>query len=234
MKLPGSTTSGDTLLNEFGLYLYTRLSADQELRDLASRWDGTQGRLKTRLEVQHKAHTGAMIALAQRDGEQNLLSAAVRALYGTLVSKTNNNRKSPLFSTYFPEGLGAMVNAPVDQEALRVSVMVSKLGETQEPDLQAHLAPITAALDRLKASLVAYKSAAEAYSQAHGLVEHEKKAWFDAYIFEHRTLSQMFYQDAKKADSYFKPSPRGVRVKASHALAVAPPLPATAEKAATA
>ena len=175
-----------------------------------------------------------MIALAQRDGEEHLLTVEVRALYGTLVAKTNNNRKSPLYSTYFPDGLGAMVTSPVDQEALRVSVMLSKLAEEQDPDLNAHLKPLTAALDRLKAALVNYKSAAEAYSQAHGLVEHEKKAWFDAYILDHRTLSQKFYQDAKKADSYFKPSPKGMKPKATQALAVAPPLADHADKAATA
>ncbi len=232
MKLPCTTTSGETLLNEYGLYHYTRLSADKALGELAVRWLGAQERLKERLGVQHDAQTGAMIALATRDGEEHLLTVAVRALYGTLIAKTNNNRKCPLFSTYFPDGLGAMVSAPVDQEVVRVAVLLSKLAEAQEPELQAHVKPITVALENLKVALAAYKSAAEAHSQAHGLVEHEKKAWFDAYVLDHRTLSQMFYQDAKKADSYFKPAPKGVKAKAVPAMV--PALVSPVEKAATA
>lgn len=175
-----------------------------------------------------------MITLALRDGEEHRLRAAVRSLYGTLVAKTNNNRKSPLFSTYFPDGLGALVNAPVDQEALHVSVLLSKLTEQQDPDLLAHLEPLTSALDRFRSALAGYNSAAEAHSQAQGLVEQEKAGWFDAYKLDFRTLSQMFYQDSKKADSYFKASPKGVRAKASTALAVAPALVDHAEKSANA
>ena len=31
----------------------------------------------------------------------------------------------------------------------------------------------------------------------------------DAYKLDHRTLAQMFYKDPRKADTYFKPAPKG-------------------------
>jgi hypothetical protein len=47
-------------------------------------------------------------------------------------------------------------------------------------------------------------SAVDAELQTYGLVQQEKVNWFDSYKLNHRTLSQMFYKEAKMADTYFK------------------------------
>jgi hypothetical protein len=220
MKMPNLTQSAETFVKEFGLYHFTRLSADASLRDMASRWDSQQSRLKSRILDLEKAHGETMIAMAARDGSARVLAEAVRAFYGTLVAKTNNNRKSPLFKTYFPDGLRAMLGVALQAETQRVGVMVNKLIQEADADLYAHFAPLSKALSGLGEATGTYDAANEAERLAFGRIEQEKFAWLDLYKLDHRTLEQMFYKDSTKADSYFKPA-RKPKAKVTPAISPA-------------
>ena len=206
MKIPNLSQSADTLVKDFGLYHFTRLSADASLRDMASRWDAQQSRLKGRILDLESAHAGTMTAMATRDGRVRTVADEVRAFYGTLVAKTHNNRKSPLFKTYFPDGLKAMSGVALEAETQRVSVLVNKLAQETDPDMSAHFAPLSKSLEGLAEAVGAYRAANASEILAFGRIEQEKFAWLDLYKLDHRTLAQMFYQDPKKADSYFKPA----------------------------
>lgn len=231
MKMPNSSVSGYTLVKQYGVYHYTRLSADRALEPMALDWDKVQGRLKARVAAFEAAQTEGMTALAVRDGEEAALAAAVRGFYGALVTKTNNDRKSPLFAVYFPDGVGAILSAPMEAEAQRALVLATKLAEEKDADLSAHALPLMEAVKRLLAAMADHRDAMAAQLQAYGLVEQEKVAWFDAYKLNHRTLSQMFYRNPKRAESYFKPAPRSGKAKAPAALPAAAALKVASDQA---
>jgi len=206
MKLPSLSQSADTLVKEYGLYHHTRLCADATLRDMAARWEMQQSRLQGRILDFEKTRGETMTTMAARDGVARLLAEAVRGFYGALVAKTNNNRRSPLFKTYFPEGLNAMLHAPLQAETQRIGVLVNKLAQETDPDLAAHYGSLNKVLSSFAEAVSIYNTAADAERQAFGRIEQEKFAWFDLYKLDHRTLAQAFYKDPKKADSYFKPT----------------------------
>ena len=224
MKLPNLSQSADTLVKEHGLYHYTRLCADATLGDMAARWEMQQSRLQGRILDFEKTRGETMTTMAARDGVARLLAEAVRAFYGALVAKTNNNRRSPLFKTYFPDGLHAVLNAPLQAEMQRVGVLVNKLAQETDPDLSAHFEPLKKVLSSLAEAVNLYDTAADSERQAFGRIEQEKFAWLDLYKLDHRTLAQAFYKDPKKADSYFKPSrkPRTAQTGPATVAAVPP------------
>jgi hypothetical protein len=221
MQVPHSATSGETLVKEFGLYHQTRLNADKALKEMAQSWEKSQSRLQARVAAYEAAQASTMTAMAVRDGEDSALDDAVRRFYGALLAATHNNRKSPLFGIYFPEGVAAMVNAPMEAELQKVAVLLSKLEQEQDEALKSYMGPITAAMDNLTAAVDAHRAALDAELQAYGLVQQEKVNWFDSYKYNHRTLAQMNYKEPKKADTYFK--------AVSKAKKPAAPVPVTAK-----
>lgn len=229
MKLPDVKTGADTLVKEFGLYHGTRLCADPSLSDMATRWDAQQERMKARILELEAARAKTMTAMASRDGFARALAEEVRGFYGALVAKTNNNRRSPLFRTYFPEGLRAVLGVGLQVETQRAGVLVEKLAQEPDRDLAAHSAPLRSALDALAGAVAGHQEAADVERQAFGRIEQEKFAWLDLYKLDHRTLEQRFYKDSTKADSYFKPSR-----KAKAPAAVPPAVHLTTPKEATA
>ncbi|MGA9752856.1 MAG: hypothetical protein WBS54_13830 [Acidobacteriota bacterium] len=209
MQMPHAAVSGETLVKEYGLYHQTRLSADKALKQMAESWAQSQARLKAKVEAYEAAQAATMTAMAVRDGEDAALDDAVRRFYGALLAKSNNNRKSPLFAVYFPDGVTAVVNAPMEAELQKVSVLLSKLAQEEDEELKAHIGPITAAMNDLGSAMDAHRAALDTELQTYGLVQQEKINWFDSYKLNHRSLAQTFYKEPKKADSYFKPIPRG-------------------------
>ncbi len=202
--MPHPTTSGETLVKEYGLYHQTRLSANKELKEMAESWAKAQERLKAKVEAYEAAQAATMTAMAVRDGEDAALDDAVRRFYGALVSKSGNNRKSPLFAVYFPDGVTAVVHAPMEAELQKVSVLLGKLAEETDEELKGHAGPITAAMNALSSAVDAHRAALDAELQAYGLVELEKVNWMDSYKLNHRSLAHLFYKDPNKADTYFK------------------------------
>lgn len=208
MQMPHATTSGATLVKEFGLYHLTRLKADKGLKEMADGWEKSQARLRDRVAALEAAQASTLQAMAIRDGEDAALDDAVRRFYGALLQQSGNNRKAPIFSVYFPEGMGVLVNAPMEAEIQKVSVLITKLAEEEDEALKGHAGILTEAMNNLSAAVDAHRAALASELQAYGLVEQEKINWLDAYKLDHRTLAQKFFKEPKKADTYFKPAPR--------------------------
>lgn len=204
MQVPNAATSGEALLKEFGLYHQTRLNADRALKEMAQNWEKAQARLRARVEAHEAAQAATMTAMAVRDGEDAALDETVRSFYGALLAATKNNRKSPIFAVYFPDGLTPTVSAPMEAELQKVSILLSKLEQEPDEALKAHAGPLSAAMGQLAAAVDAHKAALDTELQAYGLVQQEKINWFDTYKFNHRTLAQIYYKDPKKADTYFR------------------------------
>ena len=211
MEMPDVGTSGETLVKDYGLYHQVRLDGDKSLKDMAETWRKAQGRLKIRVDADEAAITAVRTAAAVRDGEDAALDETVREFYGALLSKAKNDRQSPLFAIYFPEGVPAMVNAPMEAEIQKVSVLLKKLEQDEDEGLRNFAGPITETMNHLMAAIDAHKAAVDAEVQAYGLVQMEKVNWFDSYKLSHRTLGQRFYKDRKKPDTYFKPAPKRKR-----------------------
>lgn len=231
MRLPNLSQSANTLSKEPGLYHLARLRADPNFSDMADSWSKAQDGLASRWADYEKARGEAMVRLAARDGAAAELQAELRAFYGTLVTKTHNNRRSPLFAVYFPDNLTAVTRAPLETEVQRVSVIVGKLGQEGDKDLVAHAGPLTTARDMLLQALDAHRVAVRAESEAFGLAEQEKVAWLDAYKHDQRVLAQIFYKEPQRAESYFKPARKG---KAAAAPATVPAVHLAETKEATA
>lgn len=222
MEMPKGDIGAVTLVADYGLYHQVRLDGDKTLKDMADSWRKVQERLKVRVDAEEAAIIGTRTAAAVRDGEDAALDAAVREFYGALLSKAQNNRKSPLFGIYFPEGVPAIVNAPMEAEIQKVSVMLTKLDQEDDEGLKSHIGPITEAMNNLIGAIDAHKAAIDSQMKAHGLVELEKVNWLDSYKFSHRTLVQRFYKDPAKPETYFKRIPKAKKAKG------APPAPAQA------
>ena len=208
MRMPPEDSSPLTLHTEYGQYHAARLKADAKLKDLAESFGKVQDRLKASLEALEQAHGATVTAMAIRDGEDEALDEAVRALASTILGLVNNRRKTPLYVKYFPEGMGPVVVAPLEAEMQKVGVILGLLPQEQNPAIAGHAAPLKAALDRLASAMSAHKAAMGAEVQMDGLVRAEVLNWMDAYKLDHRAIGHIYYTDPDKADSYFKKAPK--------------------------
>ncbi len=206
MQVPHPTTGASTLLKEYGLYHLARLKAERELSEMAGAWQKCQDRLAARVAAHEAAQAAAMTAMAVRDGEDEALDEVVRRFSLAVLSKCGNNRKSPLWLTYFPDGMTPVVNAPLEAELQKVSVLVSKLGEEEDAELKGFAGTLSAASGALAHAVDAHRAAHDAELQAYGLCEQEKINWFDAYKLDYRALVHMYYKNPKKAESFFRPA----------------------------
>lgn len=220
MYMPSMTSSAETLIKVHGVYHLTRLQADKNVKELAEGFVQAQARLSAKLAAFDAASTAAMRALAVRDGEDEALDSAVRRFYAAVLGKCNNNRKSPLFLRYFPDGMSPVVNAPFENEIMKVENIIAKLAEEQIPELASHADSLLSAVGNLKTAIDAHAVAMASETSAFGMVQAEKINWLDTYKLDHRTLSQLYYKDGKKADTYFKPAPKGKKGEEAPAPAV--------------
>jgi hypothetical protein len=205
MQLPHPTTSASTLVKEFGLYHLTRLKAEKGLDEMAAAWEKAQARLRDRVAAYEAAQASTMTAMAVRDGDDAALDDVVRRFGLLVLAKSGNSRKSPLYLTYFPDGMTPVVNAPLEAELQKVNVIISKLGQEEDEELKAFAGPLSAAANALAGAMDAHRAAHDAELQAYGLCEQEKINWFDAYKLNYRALYHMYYKTPKKAESFFRP-----------------------------
>ena len=208
MNMPGFSTSAETLLKVYGTYHLTRLQADKNVKELAEGFEKAQMRLKEKLSAFESASLTAMRALAVRDGEDAVLDETIRKFYNTVMAKCGNNRKSPLFRRYFPEGLFPLVSAPLEGEIMKVEAILTKLLEEEEADLKNFKSSLESSKKNLKVAMDAHSSALETESSAFGMVQAEKIKWLDVYKLDYRALGHLYYQNPKKAETYFKPAPK--------------------------
>ena len=213
MRLPSMSTGADTLLETYGVYHATRLEADKLLKDLAAAWDKAQTRLKDRIELHKAAEKASMRAMAVRDGEDENFDNAVKAFAFAILAKVGNNRKAALYLKYFPDGMSAVVNAPLEAELQKTGVILSKLAEEEDESLKSFVGPLQSALGELSTAMDAHRAALDAEMQAYGMLATEKVNWLDAYKRSYRELCRLFFKDVKKAEGYFKPAPKEKKAK---------------------
>lgn len=209
MRLPAMATGGETLLRVYGLYHLTRLKADKTLKEMAEAFGKSQDRLKQRIEAYRAAEASAMTAMAVRDGEDAAFDDAVGQLALDILKITGNSKKAPLYLKYFPDGMTAIVGAPLEAELQKASVILAKLGEEEETTIASHSGPIKAAMEALATAIDTHKGAMEVEMQTFGMLQAEKVNWLDQYKKDYRDLARLFYKTPKKADTYFKAAAKG-------------------------
>jgi hypothetical protein len=209
MKLPSITTSPETLLETFGVYHLTRLEADKTTKDLLAAFEEAQKRLANRVNAFKAAERSSMTAMAVRDGEDAAFDNTMRAFALAVLAQVGNSRKAPLYLKYFPDGLNAVIGAPLEAELHKAGVILSKLAEEEDQALKAHAGPIQNAVNELSSAMDAHRAALDSQAQAYGMLETEKVNWLDAYKRSYRDLCRIYFKDPKKADTYFKPPTKG-------------------------
>ena len=209
MRLPALSLSGDTLLRTYGVYHLTRLKADKAMKEMVAAFEQSQDRLKQRIEAYKAAEASAMTAMAVRDGEDAAFDDAVGQLALDILKITGNSKKAPLYLKYFPDGMTAIVGAPLESELQKASVILAKLAEEEDPAVAAHTGPIRAAVEALATAIDTHKGAMEVEMQTYGMLQAEKVNWLDLYKKDYRDLTRLFYKTPKKADTYFKAAAKG-------------------------
>ena len=222
MRLPNLSLSGETLLRSYGVYHLTRLRADKSLREMADVFEKSQDRLKQRIEAYRMAEASTMTSMAIRDGEDSAFDDAIGRLALDLLKITGNDRKSPLYLKYFPEGITPVVQAPLEAEIQKATVILAKLSEEEEPTIAAHTQLIKSALNNLISAIDTHRSAIEVEMQCYGMLQTEKVNWLDQYKKNYRDLTRIFYKTPKKAERYFKQASKGEKEEKK-----TPPPPAT-------
>ena len=222
MKMPNVTNSAETLIKVYGVYHLTRLQADKNVKELAAGFERAQARLADKLAAYEAAYISAQRALAVRDGEDVALDDAVRRFYNAVLGKCGNNHKSQLFIRYFPDGMSPVVNAPLENELLKVNTIITKLAEEADADLAGHADSLVAAMNALQTAMDAHTTALTGEANAYGMVQSEKINWLDTYKLDHRTLAQLYYKEAKKADTFFKPAAKDKKEAAAPAVPEVP------------
>jgi hypothetical protein len=222
MRTPDLDLAPETLLKNLGIYHLTRLKADKNLKDLADAFDTAQKRLKDKMEAFDAAFTSTQTAMAVRDGEDAAFDLTIGAFANAIMTIVGNSRKAPLYLKYFPEGLGAVTDTPLEEELLKAGVILSKLQEEEDETLKAHAGTIRTAMDNLAKAIDLHKAAIETESQAAGLLKVEKVNWLDAYKRSYRDLGRIYYKTPKRVDTYFKPAPKPKKGKDSTDQPAAP------------
>ena len=208
MRLPSQSLSAETLLETFGVYHATRVEADPGKKELAEAWAKAQERLNERLQMHKAAQKTTMRAMAVRDAEDEAFDDAVKAFALAVLSKVSNSRKAPLFRKYFPDGMSAVVTAPLEAEMQKAGVILSKLSDEEDESLKAFSGTLSNAMGNLATAMDAHRAALDAELQAYGMLTTEKVNWLDAYKRNYRQLTNLYFKDPKKADGYFKPAPK--------------------------
>ncbi len=214
MQMPHPTLAAETLLKTFGVYHLTRLQAEPAAKAIAEAFAKAQDRLETKLSAWDKARIAAQAAMAVRDGEDDALDTLLRRFANVLLSKTNNNRKAPLYQRYLSDGLGPVVTAPLEAEVSRVRAIVDRLGEEKDAEVSAFAPLFAVAAEKLEKAMDAHTASLAAEVSTYEMVEAEKIAWLDLYKYDHRQLSLYFHADPKRAESFFKPAAREKRAAA--------------------
>ena len=208
MQKPPLGDAATTLRKDYGIYHLTRLQADKEAKQLAAAFEQAQNRMKEKEDSLEAAYTAMQAAYAVRDSADDALDGIVKEFYGAIVTATQHNQKSPLFSRYFPDGMSKVVIAPLEEELQRVAAIIAKLGEETDQTLKGYTPVLAAGCDNLRAAMAAFKSAVDAHNKAREMVEAEKLNWLDAYVRSYRDLGRIFYKQPKKPDTFFKPVPK--------------------------
>ncbi len=208
MRTPDMDLAPETLLKTLGIYHLTRLKADKNLKELADAFERGQQRLKEKMEAFDAAYTASQTAMAVRDGEDAAFDMTVGAFANDILKITGNSRKAPLYLKYFPDGIGAVTDTPLEEELLKAGVIVGKLAEEEDESLKAYSGIIRTAMDNLGKAIDLHKAAIDMENQAAGLLKVEKVNWLDAYKRSYRDLARIFYKTPKKAETYFKPAPK--------------------------
>ncbi len=208
MRLPNAGASSETLMDTYGIYHLTRLGANKSMKDLSEAFLKAQDKLKARTDAHKAAQASTMQAMAIRDGEDAALDDLVRAFALGILAKVGNTRKAPLYQKYFPDGLNAIVGAPMDAQIQRTGVILTRLAEEEDESLKTHIGPLTTGMKSLQATMEAHRAALASEVQSYGLLQTEKVNWLDAYKRSYRELTRIYFKEPKKADTYFKPAPK--------------------------
>lgn len=223
MRLPSAGSSPETLKDTYGVYHLTRMRADKAMKDLADAFEAAQQRLEVRMTAYKAAFFASQTAMAVRDGDDAAFDDAVRAFAAAILGKVGNRRTAPLYVKYFPAGLNDVVSVPLETELQKAGIILAKLAEEEDETLKTHAGTLTAIMNTLSAAMDAHRAALDAEVQAYGLLANEKVNWMDAYKRSYRDLGRIFYQVPQKADTYFKPAPKGKKGDETPGELPAPP-----------
>ena len=119
-------------LVDMGRPILARLEADSRLAEAAASMKTTQTALEPRVDALNAAWAAEQLARIQRDEERRQLNAEVREFAFIILSGNGNHHNADPYLRYFPEGVAPVVNAPLENELVKVGSILSKLAEEED------------------------------------------------------------------------------------------------------
>lgn len=226
------TMAVDSLLS-FGHYVISQLKPNPLLKDILAFAEQNQAALLAAEQAFRSAVLAVIEAIAGRDRKEDALMTALRDLGHTLRTLCGNDLRSPLYRAYFPAGLAGITNAsPARKVQMATQVLVTLKSET-EPTLQAHLEPITTALQEMHDAERFLEEAKLDRAAGRTALDNAKKAYCDNYHETFHKLQVHFRGNRRQASRYFRRTNRAHEDEALETPAEEPGIVAPADTATT-
>lgn len=204
MHTPSPQRKASVLRSDYGFYHEAQLAANPDLAPETEIFVTAQDALNQRIQDSDRAHAQGLRALAARDRAQVALTEAIRSFSQHLRRIVMNDTNSPLYRTYFPNGLPQFTRAPLLVLTRRVEELIAKLGNEPKPEVAEKSAMLTAALTEARSAIRACEEAALDKSRASASLLQGKQQWIASYRASHGRLMQHFSSEPRRVEMYFR------------------------------
>ena len=223
MFTPGEDVSSERLTDFYGGYFVARLKADPDVAGLAKTFDAVQEALRKGNEAERQLYRQEQVLVAARDHADFKLDEAVRALEIALFASVAKNRKAKEYKAMFPDGLTAVVAAPLNDEMNAVKRIESQLAE-RSAEMKKFLPTLTGARQALEKGMADMQKAANDHAVAMVKEMTARREWLRSYRVMYGELVAQFPENRRRVESYFRP--RGAEGRAEEPPQVPPALAA--------
>lgn len=222
MYAPHETTSSERLADFYGEYLLARLKSDPDVVTAIKGFESAQTALRQVNEAERAAYRRESAAVAVRDHADFRLDETVRGFELALLASVSKNRQAREYKACFPDGLTAVIAAPVREETQAVKRIQARLAELPSSDFKKHLASLTAARQALESADSTLEEATNGHASAMTREMTARREWIRSYRVTYAELLSLFPENKRRVEAYFRPRSGGERIETEEAAASTP------------
>ena len=206
MQIPPLSTSPDGVIR-FGVALAAALEADPETTMLAGPMRAANERVRAAGTARTAAREAAVASLALRNRADFEADRIVRRLDAEALLLADRNRGRSPYRELFPEGVSAVVAAPIPEEIELIKTLEGRVAAI--PALAKYGPDLAKAREKVEKALAVHTAATRTETEASADVELAKSDWQRQYRAVYGSLLTQF-GDKAQAESFFL-SPRRSR-----------------------